>query len=119
MASFFQNALEAGPCILQAALERTGADVECAGDVLDVRATASEFLLYLFAHRFGEIFFPVLLLQLFVELRRKHGQKFGVAGNELALCISGTKHDGVASGSAHHRTAEVTLNGLRMRSEVP
>ena len=55
------------------------------GNVLDGGTTAGQFLLYRCADTLDEILVAVLLLQLFVELRRKHRQKFGIARDERAL----------------------------------
>ena len=88
------------------------------GDVIDGGAPAGEFLLYGHADALDKILVAVLLLQLFLKLRRKHRQKFGIAGNERALGVGGAKYDGVARGSANDGTTKMTLNGLDVRARL-
>ena len=52
------------------------------GDVVDGLTLARELLLYRNSDSFEEILIMVLLLQLFLKLRRKHFQEFGIAGDE-------------------------------------
>ena len=54
--------------------------------------------------------------QFFFKLRCEQAQKLGIAGNELALSISGAKHNCVARVPTKDGTAEVALHRLYVRA---
>jgi hypothetical protein len=62
--------------------------MERIGDILDGGTPAGEFLLYGYTDALGEILLAVFPLQLFLELRRKHPQNLGIAGDKWSLCVA-------------------------------
>ena len=73
---------------------------------------AGELLLYRYTDALNEILVNVLPLQLFLKLRRKHRQKFGIAGDERAFGVRDAKHDRVTSNAPDDRATKVALNGF-------
>src|SRR5271165_384292 len=84
------------------------------GDVVDGGTLPGEFLLYRQANALDEVPVRALLLQLLLKLRRKHPQKFGVAGDKGAMGVGCSEYDGIARGPAIHGTAKVTLKGFQV-----
>ena len=118
MTRLVEHALKAGSRVLQAPLKSTGADMQPARDFLNGRAMPREAFLYCSTNELGKTILFVALLQFFIELRRKHGQKFGIAGDKRALSVSGAEDHGVAGSSANHGTAKMLLKGFHVRTRL-
>src|ERR1700722_1817240 len=96
MTSLFQNLLEAVSSILQAALQRSGADAKLAGDLLYFGATPRKPLLNGAPNALRKTLLPFMLLQLIVQPGSKHLQKLGIVSNESQIHIGCTEEDFVS-----------------------
>ncbi|MCU1291476.1 MAG: hypothetical protein JWP08_326 [Bryobacterales bacterium] len=62
---------------------------------LNPRAMPCEVFLHCSTNELGKAILFVAILQFFIELRRKHGQKFGIASEKRAVSVSRAEDDGV------------------------
>src|ERR1700723_2881822 len=90
-------------------LKAARADAKLAGDILDSGPAAGKLFLNGGMDALAKGLLPLVLFQLFIELRREHGQQFGVAGHKWTGSVGGSKHDRVARGSENYPAPEMTF----------
>ena len=114
-----ENLLEAIARVLQAPLQGSGTNVGVSRAMSCIFGRLpSESPLDGSADTLGKRLLAFMLFQLFIQLRREHGQQLGIAGNKGTVAVGRSEDDRISSGPEDDGAAEVALNGLRIRART-
>ena len=115
VAGILKNLLEVVARVLKASLQCSRTDVKFACDLVNPGTLAGEFSLDSGADPLGESFLHLVTLQLFLKLRREHGQELGVTSDERQSGVRRAEDKSIPCGSEDDGAAEVAFEDPGVR----